>query len=501
VKIGGARVIIPEFASLDGRPSDFNDLHTRQGIDAVKAAFSSRVPEITSDDADMPAAPDWSNMEPCYDYEPEAAAQVALYTASGDRVVKSDWQELIARKEDGSIRGDSSQNLILYLENDRTLANIFCYDEFSCQKIVYQCPPWQEPKRFKPHVVADDDITHLTAYIERFGFRIGFQTVARCLDATVKKNPRNPAQEYFKSLRWDGVKRIDTWLRTYCGAVTEPDGYLAAVGRKWLCAAVARVMEPGIKFDHMLVLEGEQGAGKSTLLRELATIHGTAYFDDTVRVHDLGGKECIPKLQGVLIVEIAELAGIRKADIDQLKSAITTTHDRTVLKYQNEPTVFARKFVFAGTVNPTDGYLTDPTGNRRFWPVKVGRMDIAGIKSDREQLWAEAAAAVAEGEQLYMPQQLVRPAAEVTDQRMSEHPWKAEIIQFVRTRDRVDKNELWDMLEIKDRTKRTHIGAMEIGKIMVSLGFSQKRMRAGPEGERISVWVRNEPEAVEIPLD
>lgn len=500
----GARCVWPEFNDVRCKPTDFNDLHCAEGLDAVRAQVlresvvdDSPLERIYDDPDTTPEPPAWISEIP-FPEDSEAVAQIELYDVTRERRdAVTDWKNQLSRKEDGSIRGSSIQNALLYLSNHEILSKIFCYDEFCRQKYVYQCPPWEETKKFKPRPVRDNDITMLSGFLERFGFNLPTSVIQKVLDASVRNNPRNPAQEYFKSLRWDGVKRLDTWLQRYCEASYENEAYVSAVGRKWLTASVARVMQPGTKFDHMLILEGEQGTMKSTLLRELATVHGKAYFDDTIRVHDLGNAASIPKLQGVLIVEIAELAGIRNKDVDELKSAITCQSDRTVLKYQNEPSEFPRQFIFAGTVNPTDGYLNDPTGNRRFWPVRVGRMDIDGIKRDREQLWAEAVVSYEAGETLYLSEGIAREAARITELRSNEHPWFDDLRSLCAGRDTVEKEDIWTRLEIKDRTKRTNAAARDIVSIMTRLGFIHTRRRIN--GERSYVWKRKEV-VEEIPL-
>ena len=494
VRIGGARVVIPSFLDIASRPTDFDDLRRQEGAPAVLAAFAPPAP-ADDDEIPLPPPPDDYGLERDYEaeYGESARAMVELYSAAEKRKPEKpqsdDWKKMLIRKEDGSMNGGKTSNLMLYMEHDPTLSRIFCYDEFSRRKFVYTCPPWEQAARFKPHPVGDNDITHLAAHIEKIGFSMAFQNVARVLDAAVKNNPRNPAQEYFSGLVWDGVPRLDDWLIRYCGARFESPEYVRAVGRKFLTAIVARVMHPGVKFDYMMILEGAQGIRKSTLLRELATIHGTAYFDDTIKVRELGNAATVSKFQGVLIVEFAELAGIGNKDMNELKAEITTTVDRAVLKYQNEPTEFPRQFVFAATINPTDGYLSDPTGNRRFLPVKVERIDIAGVKAVKEQLFAEAAAAWKAGESLELNEYLFGAAKEAADERTTEHPWLSEIQKKFSCQDTVYKDEIWDALGISDRTKRTPAASAEIGKIMVRIGYRLVRRRVGNDA-RVYVWQR-----------
>lgn len=485
IEIGGARVVIPRFKNVTDKPTDWNDLFALEGLDAVKQAFDKNEAKIVKADTDN--LPDWHTDIPLPEDE-EAQAQVQLYVKQEKRAEIANWKEKLVYKPDGSLVATSNQNLQLFLEHDKVLSNLFCYDSFACEMKVYQCPPWENNDKFKPRVLTDDDVTFLSGHIEKFGLKISMQNVGRSLFAVVKKNARNPAQEYFNNLKWDGVKRLDTWLIDYCGADTEAAEYVSTVGRKWLCASVMRVFEPGYKFDNMLVLEGNQGIGKSTIFKELATIHGTPYFDDKIRIEDLNSERVVPRMQGLLIIEIAELAGIRKYDADSLKNSLSVTTDRCTLKYQNQTTIYERKFVFAGTINPgNNGYLNDSTGNRRFWPVSTKNIDVEGFKKVKEQIWAEAVS-VARNEKLYLYGELDKLQQEVVSLRLNEHPWTSEIARYCESKFTVDKDELWDLLCITDRTKRTSQSAFEIGKIMTSLGFKNKRVRVGDDREYR--WVR-----------
>lgn len=503
VSIGGARVVVPRFKDTSTFPTDMNDLFVLEGIETVKKLFIS--PEATSSDDTTQDEPQEITQEEFESYhidlpdDENDAAQIQLYTSSpAKRVEDTNWKAKLSFKENGGLKGNSIQNALLFLENEKSINNLFCWDEFSSEKMVYQCPPWANAAKFKAHPLTDNDVTYLAGHMERFGFNMGTAVLGSALDAAVKNNPRNPAQEYFNGLKWDGIKRLDTWLQDYCGAIKEDASYVTAIGRKWLCAAVKRVFEPGAKFDHMLVLEGTQGIGKSTILKELATIHGHPYFDDTVSVSDISDPRTVPKFQGVLIIEIAELAGIKRQDVDKLKQAITTTSDKIVRKYQNEATSYPRKFVLAGTINPLDGYLSDPTGNRRFWPVSALKMDVAGLAKIKEQLWAEAFIAVREGEDLYLGNVLSNVASDVASSRMVEHPWFADLKKLTYGKHMLDKEDIWNYLEIKDRTKRTPAANAEISKIMTRIGYKNKQVMSG--GDREYRWVRDMKEE-EIPLD
>jgi len=180
------------------------------------------------------------------------------------------------------------------------------------------------------------------------------------------------------------VPRIDTWLREYLGA-DMPEPYLSEISRKWLLAAVARIFEPGIKFDHMLVLEGIQGRGKSTVGRMLATTK--KWFRD--ELPDLKDKDAAGALLGSWIIEMGELATLSRSELRVAKAFIVREIDKVRPPYGKRFVERERQCVFFGTTND-DTYLVDPTGNRRFWPCQVDQAKFKALEGDVDQLWAEA---------------------------------------------------------------------------------------------------------------
>ena len=186
----------------------------------------------------------------------------------------------------------------------------------------------------------------------------------------------NPVKDWLNSIEplWDKVPRLGTWLHRYAGA--DFNEYTGTVGKIALTAAVARIYEPGIKFDSILILEGAQGTFKSTLVE---TLGGSWYLDMSLKDSD---KDIIDELRGCWIVEMSELSGFNKKEVDWLKGFLSRKVDRCRLSYGRRSQDFPRQVVFIGTMNPSgdNSYLRDDTGNRRFWPVSCGKIDIAGLK-------------------------------------------------------------------------------------------------------------------------
>jgi putative DNA primase/helicase len=247
----------------------------------------------------------------------------------------------------------------------------------------------------------------------KFGFDPGERHMEKALRLESLDHFFDPVLDYLDGLQWDGQPRLDRWLVTYCGAPDTP--LVRAMGRKWMIAAVRRVRVPGCKFDFMLVFEGPQGQGKSSMLVILAG--GQENYSDA-ELLGTRKQEQQELTEGVWIYECAELEGMRWSDVNKVKLLISKQVDSARPAYGRGRVDRPRRCVLAGTTND-DEYLRDTTGNRRFWPVKVGKIDLEAIKRDRDQLWAEAAAAEAGGEALTIPPELW--AAATVEQQARQH--------------------------------------------------------------------------------
>ena len=234
----------------------------------------------------------------------------------------------------------------------------------------------------------------------------------------------NPLKIYLKTKRWDGVERLTTWLPNYM--MTKDDEYTRAVGRKWWISAVARAMDPGCQADHMLIFEGRQGIGKSRAAR---IIGGQYYTEYSGSIHGHSSeKDFVATIIGKIVVELSELATMRRAEIEALKSMLTKTVDDVRLSYERDAKSYPRTCVFIGTTNETGGYIADPTGARRFWPVVVGMtgdLKIEQLQQDVDQLWAEAIEAYENGEDWWIvPRELA--AQEQQERQLTvedSEPW------------------------------------------------------------------------------
>lgn len=271
-----------------------------------------------------------------------------------------------------------------------------------------------------------DDVIHVIRKIIRYKF--GFDpnknnTVDACVELC-SEHHFNPVLDYLDALRWDGQPRLATWLTRYMGA--EDTELTRAIGRLSLIAAVRRARKPGTKFDQIVVLEGPEGKGKSLAIETLA---GRENFSDG-KILGLGDREQQEAVAGVWLYEIAELTGMRKAEIEHVKAFASRTVDRARPAYGRFRVDRPRCTIFFATTN-RDDYLQSDTGNRRFWPVTTDSIDLDGLRADRDQLWAEAAACEARGDSIGLPERLWIAAGEKQEGRKENDDWFELIARYV----------------------------------------------------------------------
>ena len=305
------------------------------------------------------------------------------------------WQERLELNKAGNVK-NTLHNLTLVLENDPNLKPLV-FNQLLDGMEIKGAVPWKHPSKFW----RDADDAQLISYVDTHYGTFS----ARNYDIAVTKvsddRSYHPIREFIANLpAWDGVERVDTLLIDYLAAEDTP--YVLAVTRKTLCAAVKRVLVPGSKFDSMLVLNGPQGVGKSTLIAKLAG----EWFSDSLNLSDTKDKTAAEKLQGYWILEIGELAGLRKAEVETLRSFLSRQNDIYRAAFGKRATPHLRQCVFFGTTNAESGYLRDTTGNRRFWPVKTpggGKKHSWELtEEDIRQIWAEVLVYVEQGEKLYL---------------------------------------------------------------------------------------------------
>lgn len=296
-------------------------------------------------------------------------------------------------------------------------------------------------------------------------FKASPASIRRELITIAYENRYHPVIEYLDGLVWDEVERVDRWLIDYAGAKdTELN---RAFARKLLIAGVRRIKQPGVKFDNMLVLEGEQGAGKSRLAAKLAV--RPEWFCDSLDLQS-DDKTKAEILQRAWIVECQELDGMNKATSQKLKKFLSSPSDTYRKAYGRDAREYPRHCIIIGTTNE-DTYLRDLTGNRRFWPVQNGDIDLNGFARIVDQLWAEAAVYEAEGESLILPPHLWAEASKAQERRMMEDPFK-DILEstFADKKGRVSMETVKALLGL-DTSRMTPYDSRRIKSIMAGIGW------------------------------
>ena len=355
----------------------------------------------------------------------------------------ADWQSKLTYDKMGNIK-NTLTNLLLIMQNDPQLKGVVFNQLSDGMEIRDDIAPvpWKHPSKFW----RDADDKQIISYIEtRYG---AFSN--RNYDVAIGKvtddRSYHPIRDYLSSLpEWDRTPRIETLLIDYLGA---PDNrYVRAVTRKTLCAAVKRVLQPGIKFDTMLVLNGPQGVGKSTLIAKL----GGEWFNDSLSLNDTKDKTAAEKLQGFWIMEIGELAGLRKAEVETLRSFLSRQNDIYRASFGKRATPHLRQCVFFGTTNEESGYLRDTTGNRRFWPVKTPGSGYKHswqlTREEIDQIWAEALYYVNSGEKIYLDSDLDALAQEEQREAMQTDEREGLVREYL------DKllPEDWETMDLAER--------------------------------------------------
>ena len=313
--------------------------------------------------------------------------------AKSEFLEEEDWQGILELDRRGKVK-DTITNIANIIRFDENLKTIV-YNEFKDTIDVVGILPW---KQVKPGW-NDSDLANAKVYFERvYGIWSPTKFKDALLAVVSADRGYHPIKEYFSGLQWDGRERIDTLLIDYFGAEDTP--YTRAVIRKTLVAAVARIFEPGKKFDSILVLNGPQGLGKSTFFARL----GMEWFSDSLSISDMRDKTAAEKLQGYWILEISEMNGIKKTDVETVKSFVSRQDDKFRQAYGVNVESHPRSCIIVGSTNSESGFLRDVTGNRRFWPVHVpgtGKFrpwEVAEI----DQIWAEAIQLYRGGEELFL---------------------------------------------------------------------------------------------------
>jgi len=333
------------------------------------------------------------------------------FAEAGDWKKKLDLQ--MGPKDSPPLLRATFNNLKLILANTIG-ADFLRLDEFSQRQFWASDVPWGPCEGQQRSGGTEDEIKLKAWFIDVWGIEASLNMLTETLSWFAGQNSFHPVKEYLDTLSWDGVPRIDDAFKTYLRAHM-PRTYLQAVSRKFFLALMARIFEPGCKFDHLPVLEGRQGIGKSTFGRILVS---DKWFMDGLP--DLADKDAALNLQGIWLCEMSELSSLYRSQLEVAKAFITRQTDKVRPPYGARRVEFPRSTVFVGTTNDRD-YLVDSTGNRRFWPVEIHGCDFQALIRDREQLLAEAHwCYLTEMEPLYLKGAALKAAEEIQESRRVE---------------------------------------------------------------------------------
>lgn len=405
------------------------------------------------------------------------------------RAEEEHWRDGLVLNTEGGIKRQSLANAITILRSHPETAGLFVRDDFQCIVATTRRPPWAV-NGYVPGRLTDADIVGAAAWLEKVGVSVSVQSARHAIEYIAGERHVHPVRDYFRSLTWDGIERLDMWLADFLGAADT--AFTRAAGAKWMIGAVARIMQPGAKVDTMLILEGPQGIKKSSALAVLAQMNGASYFTDEVAA--LGSKDAAMQLQGNVIVEMAELDALGRADVKSIKAFLTRQTDKVRLPYAQTVSHLPRQCVFAGTLNPDGtGWQKDTTGGRRFWPIPCTTIDLQGLSLARDQLWAEAVARHAEGEPHWLTDDVVlAEAAAAQADREETDPLLPLVTEYLSDKTRCTTTDIilkaWEF----PRAQANRAAEMRAANCLRKAGWQKKKARVGGR----LTWVYYDPAAL-----
>ncbi|MGY4170966.1 VapE domain-containing protein [Bradyrhizobium sp. USDA 4529] len=382
-----------------------------------------------------------------------------------------DWTKELQRYGSGAPHGTLA-NVCVMFRSAPELQTTLAFDEFAQRVMLVSAPPWDfDPASFAPRAWTAQDDLAATEHVQLAGIPTKVATTSQAVDRVARERPFHPVRDYLEHSSWDETPRLRTMFATYFGAAD--DKYTASVGSSFMIGAVARVLNPGCKHDHVPILEGVQGIGKS---RALKILFGDFFCDE---IADLGSKDSAMQLAGVWGLEIAELDAYSRAEVGRVKAWVSRTTDRFRPPYGTRVIEMPRSCVFIGSTN-NDSYLKDDTGNRRFWPVKATRIDLAGLKRDRDQLWAEAYRLYVGGAPWwFIKRDVVEQAQREQRERLIDDPWWDIIAAYVETRSSVSVAEVLTEAVCIDRSRWGQVEQNRVARCLKADGWCRVQVRTG----------------------
>jgi predicted P-loop ATPase len=485
-----ARAPLPEGAPViiarDGdAPSSKADQQLRQAVTVLRA----RGHDVTV--AEPPPGQDFNDV---LQSDGEDAVRMLIAATRPAAAFSNEWRKELLLNDEGEPRPVLA-NAITALRGAPQWQDVLWHDAFATTTVARKPPPWVRDRAgWSDTPWADRDDALVADWLQHQDIMVPMSVAGQAVEVVARDRIFHPVREYLDGLAWDGTPRLDGWLLRYLGA--EDNAYHRAVGPRWLISAVARIYVPGCKADCALILEGPQGIRKSSALMALAA----PWFTD--RLSDLSSKDAAMETRGVWIIEVAELDTMGRAEVSTVKAFMSRTQDRFRPPYGKRLVDLPRQCVFAGSVNPEGGYLKDPTGGRRFWPVVCSMIDLDALQRDRDQLWAEARDRFRRGEPWWLEsRELDALAAEEQAERYQGDAWDEPIEAYLENeidwlengygerkpyrRPRSAPLHDVSVAEVMERAlgiekaRWTQADQNRVVRSLVSMGFKQTRARKG----------------------
>jgi predicted P-loop ATPase len=383
------------------------------------------------------------------------------------------WTDFIKFSAKGEVRPILA-NLILYLREHPAWKGVLGFDEFASRVVIRKRPYWGDEA---PDMAwTDHHESSVRVWFQNEDIAANLGDSGRAVQAAARSNPFHPVKGFLDALVWDGKARLETWLVDYFHADNTP--YTRAIGPRILIGGVARIYQPGAKVDHVPVFEGPQGKQKSEALRTLAV--NDAWFTD--RLSNVTNKDAAIETAGVWIIEIAEGEALFRATASSMKAFVTRRYDRFRPPFGKHPVNRPRSCIFVATINPpAGGYLRDPSGNRRIWPVAChGQIDRDGIERDRDQLWAEAVVRFKAGDKWWLETPALEAlAAREQAARYKADAWQESIAQWLGDRPETSVAEVLEHVLGLSPREQNRSAEMRVVNVLTNLGFVKYRPARG----------------------
>ena len=389
------------------------------------------------------------------------------------------WKESLITDKNGipSRTKFATHNTQLFLTHMPMFKEKIAVNLFSMDTIWKTPAPWHKALTTEcDRVLDDDDLIRIRESLNEVGYDPTPTHILEACRAVSLRNEWHPVKDYLEELpEWDGKERLKLFFPEYCGA--EHNAYTEEIGVKIFTALVARVYNPGCKFDYLPILIGGEGIGKSTLLKDIAI--KDRWFTDNLG--SIENKDVILRMRSKWVVENAEMTSFNRTDPQEVKAFLSRCVDRDRLPYDRLPRDLPRQCVIFGTTNK-DRFLQSETGNRRMWPIEVIKINRAKVKQDLPHFYAEAIYRFKNHEELTLTNpEAIAIAKQIQDDRYNEDDWQEFILRFL-DENKADKTSILKIWEECFGKDPAHLGVKEqsrIGKILRRMGWVRKTVRVG----------------------